>query len=305
MKLLSDLEPKISWRLNDLLRAGQKAQAFAAVTWSSADDPTNKPFTQWHPNEIVTDDSQEHATSNLEQEGNADETEAIATVREEELIQAKQLAFDEGFEQGKAEAELKYSLARNTLDDLTKKIQQSQSDKTIFFDPLRRLSLHLAEQLVRGELSISSAIVDRLVKNALEDIEASGDDEIIINLNPIDAEDLQGHLDSDFTHLELRGDPKISQGNFSISIGDKAIDDFLENRLRDLAKELFKSRPQNQKTITNVITKGSDKDDLLEAKDDEHIETGISEDKSIDMSDNKIIERDQADERDGESESDV
>ena len=57
MRPLSDLEPKVSWRLNDLLRAGQKAQAFAAVSWSHSDEDTHAPFTHWQPSSIANTES--------------------------------------------------------------------------------------------------------------------------------------------------------------------------------------------------------------------------------------------------------
>ena len=57
MRPLSDSEPKVSWRLNDLLRAGQKAQAFAAVSWSNSDEDTHAPFTHWQPSSIANTES--------------------------------------------------------------------------------------------------------------------------------------------------------------------------------------------------------------------------------------------------------
>ena len=47
--------------------------------------------------------------------------------------------------------------------DLATKIKDAQKDPSKFFSPLKKLSIHLAEQLVRGELILSTDIVDRLV----------------------------------------------------------------------------------------------------------------------------------------------
>jgi hypothetical protein len=56
-KLLSESDPKIHWRLNDLLRAGQKAKEFAAVSWSSSNESSDSSFVHWQPSNISDPDS--------------------------------------------------------------------------------------------------------------------------------------------------------------------------------------------------------------------------------------------------------
>ena len=46
---MSKLDPKVHWRLNDLLRAGKKAKEFAAVSWSDPAEQLNEQFVPWHP----------------------------------------------------------------------------------------------------------------------------------------------------------------------------------------------------------------------------------------------------------------
>jgi len=54
---LSESDPKIHWRLNDLLRAGQKAKEFAAVSWSSSNESSDSSFIHWQPSNISDPDS--------------------------------------------------------------------------------------------------------------------------------------------------------------------------------------------------------------------------------------------------------
>jgi flagellar biosynthesis/type III secretory pathway protein FliH len=257
VKPLSDSEPKVSWRLNDLLRAGQRARAFAAVTWSSPEDQGSKAFKQWHPNRLPSIEIQDVSESDDLGDKEREEVAANPMVAEEELQQAKKDAYDDGFSKGRAEAELNYSEAKQALIDLTKNIRKNQENSSEFFVPLKKLAIHLAEELVRGELNLSAEVIDRLVKAALDDLEAYSEETVIVNLHPIDMEKLQPHWDSEFAHLELRGDPQLSQGSVIVTMGDTAIEDLLENRLQLLAEDLIKPirHSGSDKTSTNAIVK--------------------------------------------------
>ena len=47
---LSDQSPSVSWRLNDLLKAGKKAKAFAAASWQPPEqEPESQKFAHWQP----------------------------------------------------------------------------------------------------------------------------------------------------------------------------------------------------------------------------------------------------------------
>ena len=273
MKPLSDFEPKVSWRLNDLLRAGQKAREFAAVTWSSSEDQDSKAFKHWQPSRLPSTETQDAPESdNLEDE----QREAAATpmvaeeklqqakmVAEEKHQQAKKEAYDDGFSKGKAESELNYSEAKQALIDLTKDIHKSQEDRSEFFAPLKKLAIHLAGELVRGELNLSPEAIDRLVKAALNDVEAYGEETVTVNLHPIDLEKLQPHWDSEFAHLELRGDSQLSQGSVIVTMGDTAIEDLLENRLHLLAEDLIK--PIRDSGSDNASTNAIAKTEVVDA----------------------------------------
>jgi len=213
VKPLSSSEPKVSWRLNDLLRAGHKARAFAAVNWSSPGDQSSKAFKQWHPDKL--DDANEYEIKETEMSEN-NEIEASferPSISEDDLYLIKQDAYEAGFSAAKGEAESSFAEVKQVLAKLTEDIRDNQKNKHEFYTPLKKLALHLAEQLVRGELNISDEAINRLVKAALDDVQASGEDHTVLNLHPSDLEKIQPNLGSDFSHLELRADSQISQGS--------------------------------------------------------------------------------------------
>lgn len=258
MRPLSDLEPKVSWRLNDLLRAGQKAQAFAAVSWSNSDEDTHAPFTHWQPSSIANTESD----GEVETDDDVIKEDDIPLIEEpveseEQLNNVKKQSFEEGYAKGKEAAEEELILERQALIDLAKKIKDAQRDPSKFFNPLKKLSIHLAEQLVRGELSLSSDIVDRLVKAALEDIDTIGDDPVVVYLHPLDLKNFNAHMVSGIPNIQQRADQQLSRGSVYITVGDTAIEDLLEHRLKKLAEEIIKPSPEDNSMSSSPLSEAN------------------------------------------------
>ena len=258
---MSDLEPKVSWRLNDLLRAGQKAQAFAAVSWSNSDEDTHAPFTHWQPSSIANTESDgEVGTGDdvIKEDDIQLLEDPIAS--EEQLNNAKKQSFEEGYAKGKEAAEDELHLERQALMDLATKIKDAQKDPSKFFSPLKKLSIHLAEQLVRGELILSTDIVDRLVKAALEDIDTIGDDPVVVYLHPLDFKTFNAQMVTGIANIEQRVDQQLSRGSVYITVGDTVIEDFLEHRLKNLAEEIIKPSSEDSSISSNLLPEANDVD---------------------------------------------
>jgi len=264
----------VSWRLNDLIQAGQKAKAFAAIDWYNKDLPeTQNSFELWTP--TVVDDPSATAALNNQPSDEPDESTPLAEESAEELAgddivegetaentdaiaekdaqadlesakidqaaleQARVDSFDQGYQQAMAEAEEKWSSAREDFIALTDSLRSAQSDKNDFYQPLKKLALHLAEQLVRGELTLSTAAIERLVDEAIKDIEQQGEGPIVVSLSPDDHQRFTAHLSSDLDQVELRIDASLQQGSVKISMDDSAIEDLMENRLASMAVDLL------------------------------------------------------------------
>ena len=271
MKVLSNSNSSVSWRLNGLLRAREKAKAFAATSWSNPGEAGGTAsFTKWQPKVLSesgaaqdfvsaselnrqVDGQQVDAEQEILDQAEAEaETQAQAedqarqdadSVSEAALEQAKREAFEDGYQRGLDEGESQWANARDSFAELTESLRAAQQDMTSFYDPIKKLSLHLAEQLVRGELSQSSAVIERLITEALKDVEQQGEGPVILYLNPMDKEkfsvNLEGDLGGELQNIDLRADPKLSQGSVRVSIDDSAIEDLLEHRLDSLAQSLL------------------------------------------------------------------
>ena len=336
MKVLSNSNSSVSWRLNGLLRAREKAKAFAATSWSNPGEAGGTAsFTKWQPKVLSesgaaqdfasaselnqqVDGPQVDAEQEILDQAQAEaETQAQAedqarqdadSVSEAALEQAKREAFEDGYQRGLDEGESQWANARDSFAELTESLRAAQQDMTSFYDPIKKLSLHLAEQLVRGELSQSSAVIERLITEALKDVEQQGEGPVILYLNPMDKEkfsvNLEGDLGGELQNIDLRADPKLSQGSVRVSIDDSAIEDLLEHRLDSLAQSLLGqpmassgsafennfANPVDEKIIEGAV----EIEDAVEVEDEIESSEPINE-ASSDSSDKDSLERDDID----------
>jgi flagellar biosynthesis/type III secretory pathway protein FliH len=255
--ILSDSNQSVSWRLNDLLKAGKKAKAFASASWSQPEQSEQPAgFTQWQPTVLndLPDGARETESLDIQAETEAQEAEEAPEIvepvieepvapepgiGEEEFEAAKRDSYAEGYRVGQEEAQAQLREAKEGFVELTQALRAAQSDMTEFYAPLKKLALHLAEQLVRGELTLSGAAIERLTKEALTDLEQQGEGPIVVRLHPTDLEKFNRQLDGELEGIELRGDRELTQGSVKVSIDDSAIEDLLDNRLNALSETVL------------------------------------------------------------------
>lgn len=244
---MSDSDSKIHWRLNDLLRAGKKAKEFAAVSWSDPKEQDNSRFIQWQPGgtqQIENDISLDLGAVAVGDAAEGPNTLPVDTSIERADIQAamakaKEEAFEEGILEGKAQTERAHGQIKNALKDLIERIRVNEGNIREFHDPLKKLAVNIAEQLIRGELTISSKAVERLVNQALEDIENQGPEEIVVTLHPEDLSSLGKTADVIKESIEFRSDSHLSRGSVRVTMGDSAIEDLIERRLQNIVENLY------------------------------------------------------------------
>lgn len=161
----------------------------------------------------------------------------------EEIVRKERAeAFAEGMESGRLEAtqslRSQVDKEKQVVKDLILALNNSLSDSSQFFFPMEKLAVHLAVQLVRGELSLSGAAISRLISNCLVDVDPQTE-KLSLKLNPDDLE-MFNLLDSEFSgSLKLVRDPSIARGGVRVEMANGAIEDLIENRLDALAKSVL------------------------------------------------------------------
>lgn len=174
----------------------------------------------------------------------------LAQGREAERPVAHQQGYDEGFAAGTAQARHEEQSERQQreqgehearltqLQTVIEGLQQLAYDADALFEPMKQLSVHLAEQLVRGELAQSPQAISRLVDNALRELNASGDKAVIVHLNPDDLEAYRPTVAQFADSLILRPDHMLERGSVRVSLDGSVVEDLMQRRVAGLKRSL-------------------------------------------------------------------
>jgi flagellar biosynthesis/type III secretory pathway protein FliH len=178
---------------------------------------------------------------------------------EQGLAQGQAQGHEEGMRQAQAEAqehlkqaleaqkaELSSSLQEQLqlLQQLNDKLAAFSSDPQALFEPLKRLALHISEQLVLAELTLSGQAIERLVQRCLDEIDLHGQSAITIELNPQDKARLEDIGGDTIKQLQLQSVPGLHAGSVRLLVNDSQIEDLIEHRLQAMANRLLNQPEQ-------------------------------------------------------------
>lgn len=178
---------------------------------------------------------------------------------ESELERVRLQALEEGRQQGLREAADDMSAqaaawreqAASRLDALERGVRELMETPDQLHEPLKRLALHLAEQLVIGELSISPQAVDRLVRRCVEELDAQRGVPVRVEVHPDDLGPLQEMLNGLTSEggeaspnkslpWVLQANASVLPGSVRASANDATVFDLIEHRLEALAAQLLR-----------------------------------------------------------------
>lgn len=169
-------------------------------------------------------------------------TQLIEAAREETRVEAHAAGFQEGLEAGleqaKAEMQAAFDEKLAVIDQMLTGLQKLQRDPNTLFEPMKKLAIHLAEQLVRGELTQSAQVIARLVDNCLRELAASGEKAVIVHLNPEDLEQYKPLIAQFGDSIVLRPDALLARGSVRASLDGSVVEDLIDRRVKGLSKSL-------------------------------------------------------------------
>lgn len=256
----SDLaKPASSWHADPLLTAKGKTPNYLRTQW---DEKSTHSFGPWRiadkadPSLNQTTAAPVTGAATAEDTVHIPQTEALieppamtdiietvqAQLSESALNALREEAYQRGLEAGMAQAKAELQQERQNERELFRhlsiKLRSLNQDPQRFFEPLKRLSLHVAEQLVRGELQISGHVIDTLIKQCLEQFDHPAD-KAVVTLNPADLQRLREMEPSVTQGLELEPDPLLHVGSVKVRVNDTVVQDLIEHRLEPLVRRLL------------------------------------------------------------------
>ena len=170
------------------------------------------------------------------------EAEASSPWSEAALMQLRDEAFQKGFLEGQAQVRAEHDAERAKEHELIRhlgiELRSITQDPQRFFEPLKRLALHLAEQLVRAELQLSGQAVHNLIQACVQQLDHAPE-AVNVSVNPEDLRRLQALGESATQHLHLEADPQLRPGSVRVRANDTVVQDLTEHRLAPLARRLL------------------------------------------------------------------
>jgi len=253
MVLFNQTTPNGAWCADELLSQVGPAPSFTRTSW---DTVQSRSFGVWKISSDTPSPSEPgddlRAESVEEKAGEADlPSPDIAAenplaqetaMSEAALAQLREQAFQEGLIEGRAQhlAEISAELTqeRELIRHLGLELRSISQDPQRFFEPLKRLSLHLAEQLVRAELKLSGQAIHGLVQSCIQQLDHPAAP-VQVSLHPDDLKRLQAMGDAVTANLQLESDPHLRPGSVRVRVQDSVVQDLIENRLEPLARRLL------------------------------------------------------------------
>ena len=160
--------------------------------------------------------------------------------------------YEEGYEKGLAlgqsEGEIKgqaagQQQAQELMQQHDLELQQTLTTLTAVTDtlsdellqPMQALALHMAKQLVRGELSLSTQAIERLVRLNMDQLHQS-QSSIQVHLNPAEFERLQG-ANSLPEQVTLLPNNEVGIGSVKVEQQGSWVEDLVQDRLAQLSQQ--------------------------------------------------------------------
>jgi flagellar biosynthesis/type III secretory pathway protein FliH len=252
---LSDLNEKPApWSPNPLLNSKAEAPRFLRTQW---DEASARSFGPWRvaekaePTEGLMTEAAVLAASEAATEAQdaVASSEALAAVAESEspwteaaLDQLRDEAYQKGLFEGQAQVRADFETERSKERELMRhlgiELRSISQDPQRFFEPLKRLSLHLAEQLVRAELQLSGQAIHNLIQQCIQQLDHVVEP-VHVSVNPEDLQRLTAMGESVTKHMQLEADAQLRPGSVRVRVQDSVVQDLIETRLEPLARRLL------------------------------------------------------------------
>jgi flagellar biosynthesis/type III secretory pathway protein FliH len=172
-------------------------------------------------------------------------------------------AYNKGVQDGRQQEQTETAEQRQKERELIRhlgiELRALQQHPEQFFEPLKKLAMHVAEILVRNELQTSEQAIKSLIEACISQLDTSGDP-VTVSLSPADFKVLQATGEA--TSLKLVEDPNLRPGSVKAQVQDTLVQDLIEHRLEPLARKIL-SDPDNWLQRSTLLH------DLVDAMPDE------------------------------------
>jgi flagellar biosynthesis/type III secretory pathway protein FliH len=275
MPSAAQAEFKAEWTTDPLLSNQKQVPRFLRTQW---DEKSAKPFGPWRSSEKmdpsthlmepeeVTDLENEVANNvpepqkdealdeasppelpsdlntSIDPQNLTGSNQTATSITDANLKAIQQQAYLQGFKDGMNKAITDHAEENQRESELVRhvliELRSISQDPQRFFEPLKRLSLHLAEQLVRAELQLSGQAIHNLIQQCIQQLDHVVEP-VHVSVNPEDLQRLSAMGESVTKHMQLEADAQLRPGSVRVRAQDSVVQDLIETRLEPLARRLL------------------------------------------------------------------
>ena len=257
---VTKVRPARVWQASELARSSALTKGFVAQSWSvssarvfalkevpdvsSANDPAAQQFEISGADAAalalaLPDDDVAELSGPAETLASSELLESVRAQAYAQGVADTQISMREAMEQElrslQAQDQSMLGALETALDQLKRSPQQ-------FFEPLKRLAVHLAEQLVLAELSLDGKAIERLVQRCIDELSSHDESMVVVELHPGDLALLKALRErlglNRGVPIKLKADASLLPGSARASANDSMVQDLIEHRLTELAKAL-------------------------------------------------------------------
>jgi hypothetical protein len=127
---------------------------------------------------------------------------------------------------------------RELIRNLGIELRALQQDPQRFFEPLKKLAMHVAELLVRNELQTSSTAIHGLIQACISQLDTQAAP-VTVSLSPTDFQTLKNLGDPLAEHFTVLEDARLRPGSVQARLQDTVVQDLIEHRLEPLARKIL------------------------------------------------------------------
>jgi flagellar biosynthesis/type III secretory pathway protein FliH len=237
---------------------GKKDKTFALWTVEEQQIASKLAANELDGDAEVTDVAAKEDANSAASDASPSNAPSLSSLDAEAIEKFKQEAYERGLADGqkmqreaenaeaeKAEAASLESLAEKAnqlLANIEEGVLALQENPAAYNEPLKRLALHLAEQLTLAELSLSPNSIQSLIDRCIETLDVQTASSVVVELNPNDLSLLQNHkaVPGEQTHTwRMVADTHLLPGSIRVRADDAVVSDLIEHRLETLAHALL------------------------------------------------------------------
>ena len=172
------------------------------------------------------------------------------------LAQGKEEGLSEGEQAARTALSEEMAAQRVLFENASNELQGLIADPQKFFEPLKRLAMHIAEQLVLGELQTSSQAIERLVQRCVDELDHPVHGAVVLELHPEDKQRLETHSANFIQGMRLEAVHDLPLGSVRVFANDTVVEDLVAHRLEGLAQALLVDVPawREQSTLARAVS---------------------------------------------------